>query len=307
MKSIVTSINAYNFHLFISYLDEGIEIIRFEDFRNKFRQIKTPYIENINIKNTLSEIIFINNNLFGIEENKLKTFPLNNSTRNFSEIDFSNVNEISQMSFDYNTSSLFIFDNNSIVDKLTVNYKNLQTKNRFRIKSLEDNEDKTVSNMISSKNEIYLSIRGFGVSEITENSHEIIYRTEDAQDVCYFDKNKTIIVADAFDGLVFFEKNNPNPIRKIKLFDNDFAQEIKIFNNNILIKGKYGLYIYDIYAHTLNKIWNESVGDFTTYYDMIFFSSKSIIHMLTKNETTISYFKLSNSNKSDIKIDKYFR
>ena len=75
---IITSINIYNFHLVISYLGKGIDIIPFEDLRSNFRKISGNYIAKIDTETTITEITPFSHHLIGIENFKVKNFSLKN-------------------------------------------------------------------------------------------------------------------------------------------------------------------------------------------------------------------------------------
>jgi hypothetical protein len=309
--AIISSIHVYNFHLIISYLGKGIRIIKFEDFRNKFRPIKVEYPHEIETVSSLSEITTFGHQLFGIQDSKVKSLSLSQPSLITETNEFDKINT-NQISLDYDNRDLYLLSEDEGIIELDIR-KPLQPSKIKSIfpKSYEKREDFAVANMVSYNREILLAYRGFGASQIRnyseQSSNEFIYRTEDAQDVRHLFKNNVILVADGIEGLVVFKTDKKKAIKKVKLYDSDFPQELTIFNNNILIKGKSGLYFYDLSRGILQKIWEGSVGAFTTYYDYIFFSSNGKINLLCENQNTISQFELIDKDLIDIKVNKYLR
>ncbi len=161
--------------------------------------------------------------------------------------------------------------------------------------------------MISIDKSILLSIRGFGVSKIEKTSKEETYRSEDAQDVLFYKKEQIIIVADGIEGLVIFKCREKKPEIKLPLPNYDIPQEIKHFYNHVLIKGKNGLYLLNLNTNKFRVIMEGGVGAFTQYYNYIFYSSNSQIHLLVSSEKGLSEFTLYDEKELDIKRNKYLR
>ncbi len=333
--AVITSLHTYNFHLIISYLGQDTEIIRFDDKDIKrefdyymtnvrgFNKNNRSYLKKILTSKFLSEIVTFEDQLIGIQNSSFKRFPLqedsNNFTLNFGndEIDFISKISTSQLSLDSNCKKLYLISEPSeISDELEIFQfqanKSLHRNNikRINLELFKKINNITISNMVSKDNNIALSIRGFGCSIIRDYINNIpketIYRSEDAQDVIFSQKYNLVFIADAFEGLLTFElNNNKKALHKIKLFDNDFPQEIKLFMGRILIKGKKGLYLYNISSRKINKIWDGSVGAMTTYYNYIFFSSRGEIHLLCKSNLSVSNFEFLGENAINIKKNIY--
>jgi hypothetical protein len=298
---IITSINIYNFHLVISYLgNEGIEIIPFKDVRANFKRLSSNYIKSIGAKSTITEITPVHHNIIGLENSNLKSFYLKDS----SSISENNIRG-SQISFDYGSHFIYLLNDENEVQELSLTSSNdLFTKEKIKSKSLEKFESPSVSNMRNYGSDIFLSIRGFGVTHLNKKMEEFSFRTDDAQDLVLLKNQGCLVVAD-YNGLLFFELNKKKYIKHLKLLNDDFPQEVKLFNNKILAKGKNGLYIVDPYNYEIKVIWNEKVGAFNSYYDMIFFSTNNVLHMISNSENTIEYFK--RNNNIDIETKKYSR
>lgn len=298
---IITSINIYNFHLVISYLGgDGIEIIPINDVRANFRKLSSNYIKSIKAKSTITEITLVHHNIVGLENSKLKNFYLKDSL-SISEKDIFG----SQISFDFGSDLIYLLNDQNEVQELSLTPSNeIFAKDKIKSHSLDKNDSLAISNMRNYGSDVYLSIRGFGVTHLNKQREEFIFRTDDAQDIVFLKTQQRIVVAD-YKGLLFFELYNKNYIKFLKLPNDDFPQEIKVFSNKILVKGKFGLYIVDPDSYKIKTIWNEKVGVFNTYYDMIFFSTRNILHMISNSENTIEYFK--RYNDIEIETKKYSR
>lgn len=309
--AIISSIHVYNFHLIISYLGKGIRIIKFDDFRNKFRPIKVNYPKEIRTNGSLHEMTTFGHQLFGVQSSRVKSLSL---TQPELISETSSLEQIisSQISLDYNYRDLYLLSEGEGIMQFNIaNPMNPSKVKSLIPKSLERKDDFAVANMVSYNKEIFLAYRGFGASQVINhsefNSKEFVYRTEDAQDVRHLDKNRIILVADGLEGLVVFKRDEEKPLNRVKLYDSDFPQQLTIFNNKILIKGKSGLYFYDLKNSALRKIWEGSIGAFTTYYNYIFFSSNGQLNLLCENEKAISQFSLIDKELIDIKQNKYLR
>lgn len=287
-QKIIISLEVYNFHLFIHYLGDGIDVIKFDNFQSEFHRINVAnlsYISKISSESNITEVNFYNNNLLALSDNKLLHLNLSN--------DF----DKKIMFIDEEFDQLFFNKSNYRIDLLNINNK-INFFNPYStsgLKSLNKDIDidnnQTVTNMKSAFDNIYLSIRGYGVKEINMTNLNS-FRTEDAQDLEILDKNKVIVIADAFEGFILFElADNTKPVKKIR-FENEIIQEVRLYQKMLLIKGKNGLYLYDYLYDKKFKIFEGSVGAFTSYYDMIFFTSHNKIHMISKENNSIKTFKL---------------
>lgn len=301
---IITSINIYNSHLFISYLDGGIDIVKFDNIHTRFHR-QTPkeqlYIENIENNNYLTDISFYNNNLVGIENSKILNINLLDDKTNRDYI--SSEKEIYQLSLNEESKRLEVLTTDNSIDSISFGTSSIN-KARIINRNLKTKKKHSVSNMKSFKNNVFLAIRGYGASSLSPNG-ERVYRTEDAQDVDFLEKNQIIAVADGFEGIVLFEPSDTKPLKKIKIPE-DICHEIKLFQRKFIIKGKNGIYTYCLNDNKLERIWTGSIGAFTTYYDMIFFSSKNKIHMLSPYSESIKHFKLL-KDSIEITINKQIR
>ena len=178
-------------------------------------------------------------------------------------------------------------------------------RENYSDRKIKISEKHIVSHMKSHKNNVFLSVRGYGVEELTpwkKNS----YRTQDAQDLELSKKHNIIAVADGLEGIVIFETDNKKPIKKITIGD-EVCQEISTFQNMLIIKCKNGLFIYNLSSNKLTNIWNKSVGTYTTFNDMIFLSSENNIYMIPYTTASEKHFRLYNDSiKINIenKLDK---
>lgn len=278
MAKIITSLNVYNFHLIITYLNEGVEIYKFPGFINKYHSLKSIYKHKINFESTLNEITTFKHFIVGISDYKIKYFPLEFEGLHpilFTELE--NKTEALQLSYNHDLNNLLVYRSENIIEEFNTNTN--YVVNELKITSIKPNQDVYVSNMIGLKNNIYISFRGFGGCEIIERKEEKIYRSEDAQDIIYLERTNCVAIADGIEGLIIFDKKNLDRVDKHS-FSGDIAQELKLYKKNILIKGKQGLYIYNFNTNKVIPIWTGSTGAFTTYYDLIFFAHKNKVHLI---------------------------
>lgn len=306
---IVTSLHVYNFHLIISYLGKGIQIVQFNDFQNKFKKVSYNYSNEINTKKSLLDLTTYSHQLFGIEDSEFKSFSLFNKENNANK-NFLKKIKTSQISLDFAYSDLYLLSEIDGIHELSIRnpLKPKQT-NHFIPESFEKLGNPIISNMVSENRNVFLAYRGFGASKIEKDSSEIfketVYRSEDAQDIRFFSKYNLILIADALEGLLLFDPKESIASRKIRLSETDFPQEIKPFMGNALIKGKKGLYIFNLYHSKLEKIWEGPVGALTTYFNNIFFSSNGKINLLSNSNDGRIHFQLKDMERLDIEIKKY--
>lgn len=306
---VISSIHTYNHHLFISYLNEGIRIIPFSTLRESFNMMgKTiVYPNEIKINHSLEEIITTQSILVGINNFTISSFSLLESSTLYSHDDIFAKYIASQLSFDSVQKKLYILTEQfGIVNLNFYNPSKLRhsPNNGIIPKSFEELGAPTVSNMIIQDKSILLSIRGFGISKINNTTtSEEIYRTEDAQDVLYMKDKKLIIVADAIDGVILFINGNQYVEKKISLPNNDFPKEIKQFYKHILIKGKYGLYLYNLRDNKLQVIQEGRIGAVTHFHNYIIYSQGNRVNFLVKDKKSLLDFELK--DKGDLEVEHH--
>lgn len=297
---IIISLEVYNFHLFITYFSGIVDVVKFDNFQSAFHKVNIRNLNYIDeIKNTngnIEELGFIKNKLVAISDSKLITQNL------FDEFDqkiLLEENNFEQLYINQDSHKIdLLTTNNNLISVNTISFDERKNYNKY----LKLDNNLTVSNLKSVSDNIYISIRGYGAKEINKEK-TISFRSEDAQDIEVLSKNKIIIIADAFQGLLIFDLlENKKAIRKVR-FENDIIQEIRLYQKMLLLKGKNGLYIYDYTFDKKYQIFEGSVGAFTSYYDMIFFTNSNKVNMITKDNTSVQHFKLI-KDKLDIKIEK---
>lgn len=300
IRKIIISLNVYKNHLFITYLDGSIDIVKFQNFNygfNKFSNLS--YSDKIENNELLNDVQPLQDNLIVLKNSKIFKINLqsNNQESLFKEKIFTQLwNNTESKRLDILTTGNKI---NSISYGANIN------QSRLIDRKIKISEKHIVSHMKSHKNNVFLSVRGYGVEELTpwkKNS----YRTQDAQDLELSKKHNIIAVADGMEGIVIFETDNKKPIKKITIGD-EVCQEISTFQNMLIIKCKNGLFIYNLSSNKLTNIWNKSVGTYTTFNDMIFLSSENNIYMIPYTTASEKHFRLYNDSiKINIenKLDK---
>lgn len=310
---IITSIHIYNFHLFISYLGEGIRIIPFNDFRENFYKSQVQYPKEIGGSSTLQEITTIGHLLLGITDSNFSIFPLRSKdSLKDSYSDFWVGFKPIELSLDYGNRELFVLNDNIGIAKLNIGSPfHPKTISNFIPNAFDKLGDPVVSDMTGKDECVLVSIRGFGVSQLEYLDNDVViektYRTEDAQDALYLKERNLIIIADSVSGVLLYKKNENVPYKTVILPNSDIPQHIESFYNNILIKGKKGIYIYSIYDSKLIIIWEGSVGAITTYYNYIVFSSGGNVHLIAPTDRLIESFKLRDESDIEIKKNKFLR
>ncbi len=308
--NIVTSMHVYNSHLFISFLGKGIRIFPFQSIREKFNNSNAVYLREISSNESLQEIITTRHILLGVKNSSISSFELEQKNESKVDIEYLNQYKANQLSFDSRYSDLYVLTED--VGIININFRNpfkAKISKTIIPESFEKLGDLTVSNMISVNKNILLSIRGFGVSKIDEKnankSSENIYRTDDAQDVVYYYQKQIVVIADGIHGILLFENEGKAPIKRVALPQSDIPQEIRLFYGRVLVKGKYGLYLYDFDNSSIKVIKEGSIGAIAVYYNYIFFSSNGEINLLSSSENASSHFKLKDGSELDIKLNNY--
>lgn len=286
---IVTDISVYNYHLIVSFLNESVEVIPLiggEDKRNLYRERVGNYRHHISHTKGLNEMAVIRHHLFGVKESIAKSYPLLLSNEIVEEESQVLGKEVTQVSIDYKYDNLYLMSNDSGIIEWRVSDPIVPKKVKEIVpEAIERLSDPVLSNMVTIENDILLSIRGYGINKIINRRNDqrlaVEVRSPDPQDVNAFNLRKVIIIADAFDGILLFDERQQKIIGQFRLPENDFPQQIEPFWGEILIKGKYGVYLLDPNYMKLQVLWNEGrVGVLTKYYKYIFFSSKEKLYLL---------------------------
>lgn len=287
---IITAIYVYRFHVVISYLNHGISIVPFRDKRDKFHG-SVKFKEEFEFPAELIELNAKGNTLFGTSNNSLYSTDL---TANYnSRIEKSISNEIfdkklSQLSIDYDLNNLFAYSSDEGIFQLNINNpKNPKLINTIIPKEFEKIGNPIITNMVTSKNNMLISIRNHGTAHLTNEDNKFrnktTIRSTDPQDVNFIYGPNIITIADQEDGVLLFHENSTKPFETIKLPNNDFPQQVGKIHQSIVIKGKYGLYLYNLYNSHLSVIREGKIGTFATFYEYLFFSSSGKIYVQNLN------------------------
>lgn len=301
---IIVSLYAYNFHLFVSYLKGGLEILPFRDNRIKIFKREIDYKVEIPIDNSLTELQAENDVLYGSSESKLKVFDLGeksefiNFNNNSSEF-YDTPNDILQITLSRIKHNLFaLSESKGIVQMIMSNKSYFQESNPSKIYNkvrknfIPSTFDKignpTVSNMEINDNNLLISLRNHGVENIFISkgifSELSSIRSSDPQDVKNINSLNMIVIADSKDGLVFYDNKYYQRIKKIKLPENDFPQQIEVSFSTVIVKGTKALYKYDYIENKFEVISEGKTGALTSYYDYIFFTKKGNLFLSSINK-----------------------
>ena len=308
---IIASIYIYNFHIFISYLDDGINIIPFKDNRSLFFNSKAKYLDEIPNINSLTELQAKSHILFGTSESELVGYDLisENIDNYFNNDRKIVIDDVTQLSIYYQQNTLYAFAEEKGIFQFDISKPRFpQMCNKFVPRVFEKIGQPVVSNIESGENSLLIAIRNFGVSNITlekgNYSHEIELRSEDPQDVKRFFNHKLLAVADSQEGLLLYDFSSNNLIKKIKLPNGDFPQQLEIINTTIIIKGTLGLYAYHPSHDKFMVLRDGKIGAMAVYYDYIFFTSKGKIFTLSLTDSFVRHGFTFDSQKFELELLK---
>jgi hypothetical protein len=197
-----------------------------------------------------------------------------------------NLDDISQLTINYNQDNLYALSESKGIVQLDISHSRYQeVMSNYTPSILEREGSFTVSNIESSFNYLLIAVRNFGViNTIIDNGdylNEKELRSEDPQDVKYLKHQNLIVVADSEEGIIVYESGSVKPIKKVKLPNNDFPQQIEVSGGIIIIKGTVGLYAYYVSNGALLVLRDGKVGALAVYYDYVFFTSKGKVYSLT--------------------------
>lgn len=275
----ITDLKIYNFHLIVSYLGEGIDIIPIVDLRAKYFKGEQDYKKSLAENFNLNELTAKKHVLYGVQENTISRFELLKKERYHINNELILTNDISQISIDPNIDSLYAMSDQQGIIEVNIGNPDIPKKIKELIpKSFEDIGNPVLSNLVTKNNIIAISIRGYGINTIDNSSDkgnlQVNFRSSDPQDINLIGKNKYIIIADAFDGLIIYNEKTKEVEKKVKLPEDDFPQQVEIIYGNILIKGKKRLYLLHLNNFYLETLWESKIGALTKYYGYVIFSSQ---------------------------------
>ncbi len=309
---IIASIYAYNFHLIVSYLNEGLQIVPFKDNRSKFYNSKAEYSFEIKNIGALTELQASKHILYGNSESKLTSFSmLSEETSNFPNIHQRQIplDNVSQLTINYNQLDLFALSDTQGIYQIDISRpRHQEIINNFIPSSFEKLGNPSVSNIESSHDNLLIAVRNFGIVNIAvdKNKHRERkeLRSEDPQDVKRLSLHDLIVVADSEEGIILYDFKNSRQIKKFKLPNNDFPQQIETTSAAIIIKGTLGLYAYYFTTDRLIVLREGKLGALTMYYDYIFFTSKGKLYSLTINDSFEKHGFTYDRQKIDLELVK---
>lgn len=309
---IIASIYAYNFHLIVSYLNEGIQIVPFKDNRNRFFNSRAEYSFEIKNVNGLTELQASKHILYGSNESKLTTLNMLSSKTFESPNVFKNqipIDNVSQLSINYKQLNLYVLSETNGIFQIDISHPRHQDIIRnFVPTAFEKLGNPSVSNIESRYDNLLIAIRNFGVVNITvdkdKHRERKDLRSEDPQDVKRLSLHDLIVVADSEEGIIIYDFKSSKLIRKIKLPNNDFPQQIETTAAAIIIKGTVGLYAYYFTTDHLIVLREGKVGALAIYYDYIFFASKGKLFSMTINDSFEKHGFAYNKEKIDLELIK---
>lgn len=306
---IITSIYVYNFHLITSYLNEGVQIVPFKDNRSKFYNSKAEYPFEIKELPSLSELQASKHILYGNSNSKLTSInllelPSQSLSLNEKQIQ---LNDITQLSINYQQLNLYALSDSRGIFQIDISHpKREEIIKNYVPTAFEKLGNPSVSNIEANHNHLLISIRNFGVVNLTVEKEKYRerkeLRSEDPQDVKRLGLHDLIVVADSEEGVMFYSFKDSRLLRKIKLPNGDFPQQIETTNAAIIIKGTMGLYAYYFTSEKILILREGKIGALTVYYDYIFFTSKGKLFSLTINNSFDKHGFSFDRDKVDLEL-----
>jgi outer membrane protein assembly factor BamB len=288
---IIVSLYVYQFHLFVSYLNGGVDIVPFNDQRGHLNQNRN-FLKKISAESSFLELQGINNTIYTSSNDSLLSIDLRNGAQEL--ILMEDIHEplknISQLSIDYDYRNLYALSENDGIYKLNIKGAgNQSVEEKFIPKIFETIGNPVVSNLVARNQNIFLALRNYGISLISVDGNNILerveIRTSDPQDVKSLLRHNLAIIADSEDGLLIYDLLRNEFVQKVKLPNQDFPQQIEISYNNIIVKGSKGLYYYNLNDKKFTVIREGKVGTFAIYYNYVFFTSQGKIFAYSSNDT----------------------
>ncbi|HMG14505.1 MAG TPA: hypothetical protein VK590_03595 [Saprospiraceae bacterium] len=299
--SIIVFLYVYKFHLFVSYLNGEISIIQLPYSPDKI----SIFPSLIRTSNVATEFQARSDVLFACSSERIFSHDLTNINQLIIE-DFHLSNEVpecSQLVMD--EKNLFGFSSKKGISTININNpRNSYFVKNYIPKIAERLGDLPVSNLDAKKGDVFMSIRNFGITKIKYkynhfNDLEVLneisnIRLEDPQDIKSHPKKDLLFALDSEEGFAIINSVSDKILSKLKLPENDLGQELRVFRGDILIKGKFGLYHFNLINQTIYPLVKKKVGTFTTYLDLIFYTNEGKINILKYGSvahTEISYYE----------------
>jgi len=164
---IIVSLYVYQFHLFVSYLNDGLEIIPFADQRSHLNSNRN-FLKKITAKSSFLELQGINNTIYTSKDDSLLSIDLRNGAQGL--IVGENLQEspnISQLSIDYEFKNLYALSEKDGIYRLNVRNNHQNFEEKFIPKIFDTIGNPVVSNLIARNQNIFMALRNYGLSVIS--------------------------------------------------------------------------------------------------------------------------------------------
>ncbi|HEA3091148.1 TPA: hypothetical protein RVR74_003485 [Aeromonas salmonicida] len=273
MSKIITSLNIYKSHVYISFLDGSIQKSHIKDHGEKLASI---------IRDSLfSESIILDVQFYKNIPYVLTDAGIYKYTSDHFEV-IKELHDASLMCIDSSRGYMFIVSDSRGIICLNLKSDHYVHDIR-RISSIELTEKTySISAMVARDGVIFLSIINFGVYRINYSvkdssiCHYVIPKlnTKSPQDIFYNKKHRELAIVDYHVGLILLSISD-GATDIFELPENVKAQNIKYIgvNNGVyIIQTNRGLYRFDRVIRNLYKISEEQAANIITYNKRLYYT-----------------------------------
>lgn len=271
-KKIITSLYAYNYSLFVAYLDGSIDVFPLPEYNSKLFYPQS-HIKYQNKIETNSDLIIgmqaKQHILFAATTDQLFSFNLD-QVKIYNDGYFKSISGCQRIIINHNNNILYVITKDRGI--VAINIQNAHRPkfiNDMETSVLNGIEDGAVSGLNVIDNSILLSIRNRGIFRIIIDENNKIpsiereitkIQLEDVQDIIFEKRNRMIYALDSERGFLIINTTNNQVEFERKLPDGDTPKSILLYNNNALIRGGKGLYSFDPKSKNILKILDKKIG-----------------------------------------------
>jgi hypothetical protein len=319
-SNIVSSISVYNGSILTAYMDGRIISTPLPTNWFKPSHKSRPYsFELRSDEKYIKEMRGYKGSLFITTSNQLICFNIKKSPAEKSQYYSKTIVDCTQMRINYKNSLLFaISEERGIVVLNVKNPLNPRYIDDIEVSFFQQKEC-IISDIDLHENTIFLALRNMGILRLdyyqNELQNPVIYRSfekislKDPQDVKFNKKNSYLYIADADEGLIILDTVGNKVIYSCRLPNNDFPRKLIIHNNNCIVQGSRGLYLFNTSEKGLETIFEFKIGALAKYYNKIFFYKNKKLNLLVlgksveieNNDIFSSVYKYSGNTLSIIK------
>ncbi|PGP49038.1 hypothetical protein CN993_00785 [Bacillus thuringiensis] len=316
----VSTLLVYNASIFTAYTNGRITSVPLPTNWFKPSVKSSSYsFDIISDEKDINDMIGYKGSLFVTTSNQLQCFNIKKSPVEKNQYYTKNIVDCTHMRINYRNNLAFAISEERGIVVLNVS----NPLNPRYIGDIDVNlfyqEDCIITGIDIHENTIFLALRNKGILRLDYYQNEIqepkIYRSfekislKDPQDVKFNKKNSNLYIADADEGLIILSTMDNKIIHCCRLPNDDFPRKLIIHNNNCIVQGSKGLYLYNTREKDLEIILNFKIGAIAKYYNKIFFYKNKKLNLLVfgnsvemlDNDVFTSVYQYTNNNVFKIK------